>query len=67
MSVEDQARAIEALLEESRVFPPAEAFRRQANVSSDEVYERARRDPEGFWAERAGELRWIRSWTGRSS
>ena len=62
MSVEEQARAIEALLEESRVFPPPEAFRRQANVASEEVYERARRDPEGFWAERAGELRWMRKW-----
>src|SRR5947209_7848307 len=62
MSIEEQARAIEALLEENRVFPPPEAFRRQANVASEEVYERARRDPEGFWAERAGELRWMRKW-----
>jgi acetyl-CoA synthetase len=62
MSIEEQSRAIEALLEESRVFPPAEEFRRQANVASDEVYERASRDPEAFWAERAGELRWMRKW-----
>jgi len=62
MSVEGQAHAIEALFEESRVFPPPEEFRRQANVASEEVYERARRDPERFWAERAGELRWTRPW-----
>jgi acetyl-CoA synthetase len=62
MSVEEQARAIEALLEESRVFPPPEAFRRQANVADEAVYEQAARDPEGFWAERASELRWMRKW-----
>src|SRR5947209_3335910 len=62
MSVEEQARHIEALLEESRVFPPPDEFRRQANVSDEAIYERARRDPEGFWAERAGELRWMRNW-----
>jgi acetyl-CoA synthetase len=62
MSVEEQSRAIEALLEESRVFPPDEAFRRQANVADEAIYERASRDPEGFWAERAGELRWMRKW-----
>jgi acetyl-CoA synthetase len=62
MSVEGQSRAIEALLEESRVFPPDEAFRRQANVADEAIYERASRDPEGFWAERAGELRWMRKW-----
>jgi acetyl-CoA synthetase len=59
---EEQARGIEALLEESRVFPPPDEFRRQAHVASDEVYERASRDPEGFWAERAADLRWIRNW-----
>jgi acetyl-CoA synthetase len=62
MSVEEQARAIEALLEEHRVFPPPDEFRRQAIVSDETIYERTRRDPEGFWAERAGELRWMRKW-----
>ena len=33
-------QAIEALLEESRVFPPAPEFARQAIVNSPEVYER---------------------------
>ncbi len=58
----DPTRAIEALLEESRVFPPTEEFRRQAMVADEAVYERARRDPEGFWAERAAELRWLKPW-----
>ena len=62
MSAADPTRHIEALLEESRVFPPPDEFRRQANVSDEAIYERARQDPEGFWAERAGELRWMRKW-----
>src|SRR5947209_2378389 len=57
-----EMKAIEALLEESRVFPPPPEFRKNAWVKSDEVYERARRDPEGFWAERAAELHWFRKW-----
>jgi acetyl-CoA synthetase len=61
-TMSDQAQAIEALLEESRVFPPSEEFRRQANVADEGVYERARQDPEGFWAERARELRWLKPW-----
>src|SRR5262245_55934611 len=43
-TMSDQAQAIEALLEESRVFPPTEEFRRQANVADEDIYERARRD-----------------------
>ena len=40
---------IDALLREDRAFPPAEAFRGQANVRDAGVYERAAKDPEGFW------------------
>src|SRR5438270_11984970 len=57
-----ETKAIEALLEESRVFPPPAEFRARAWVNSEEVYERAKRDPEGFWAERAEELHWFRKW-----
>jgi len=56
------AKAIEALLEETRVFPPPPDFRKQALVNGEEVYERARRDPEAFWAERAEDLHWFRKW-----
>ena len=43
--------AIETLLSEDRLFPPSEEFRAQANVSSEEIYERASRDLERLWAE----------------
>ena len=51
------------LLQEHRSFPPAEAFRAQANVRDASVYERADRDPEAFWAEFASELEWSTPWT----
>ncbi len=55
-------RPIESLLDERRTFAPPEAFRSQSNVADEAVYERARRDPEGFWAEAAEELHWFRRW-----
>jgi acetyl-CoA synthetase len=53
---------IDALLEERRVIEPPEAFRANAVVSSEDVYERARQDLEGFWAEEAGRLDWFEPW-----
>ncbi len=54
--------SIEGLLQEERRYPPPPAFAAAANVRDPEVYERARRDPEGFWAEAARELTWERPW-----
>jgi acetyl-CoA synthetase len=51
------------LLKEDRTFPPAEAFTAQANVRDERIYERADRDPEGFWAGFADELEWFSKWT----
>src|SRR4051812_10638828 len=53
---------IDALLQEHRSFPPPEAWRRDALVTDPQIYDRAARDPEGFWAGLAGELEWIRPW-----
>jgi acetyl-CoA synthetase len=54
---------ISDLLQEDRSFPPSPAFRAQANVRDEEVYARAERDPERFWAEFASELEWSTPWT----
>jgi acetyl-CoA synthetase len=51
------------LLQEDRSFPPPDAFRAQANVRDEDVYARADRDPEGFWAGFASELEWFTPWT----
>jgi len=55
-------QAIEALLEEARLFPPSAEFVAQANVKSPDIYEVAEADPEGFWAGIAEELHWFRKW-----
>ena len=54
---------IDVLLQEDRRFPPPEDFVRNADVSSAEIYDRAAKDPEGFWAEQAGELEWSKPWS----
>jgi acetyl-CoA synthetase len=53
---------IDVLLQENRRFEPPEAFRRDAHVSSTELYTDAERDPERFWAGMAGALEWSRPW-----
>ena len=53
--------SLEALLDESRRFPPPERFQKHANQNDLGIYERAGSDVEAFWAEhppekyRAGE------------
>ncbi len=61
-TAEASAKTIDVLLEEGRVFDPPAAFAAQANVNDPAVYERARRDPEGFWADFARQLHWYRKW-----
>jgi len=53
---------IETLLHEQRTFPPPDAFRRHAHVKDAGVYKRGRSDREGYWAEWAQQLEWIRPW-----
>jgi acetyl-CoA synthetase len=56
---------LEAQLEELlevESFDPPEGFREQAVVKDGSSYEAAERDPEGFWAEQAGELHWDQPW-----
>jgi acetyl-CoA synthetase len=58
----DDERGIDALLQENRRFDPPAEFVQKARVADVGVYERAAKDPEGFWAEFAGELSWIEPW-----
>src|ERR1043165_1581603 len=51
------------LLQEDRRFPPSDAFRAAATVNGEDVYARAERDPEAFWAAFAKELEWFTPWT----
>jgi acetyl-CoA synthetase len=49
------------LLSELRRFPPPAGFASSAN-GKEELYRAAERDREGFWAEQARVLQWIRPW-----
>ncbi len=53
---------LDTLLSERRRFPPPPDFARNA-VAQPEIYERAARDPEGFWAAEAATLDWITPWS----
>ncbi|HEX8171116.1 MAG TPA: acetate--CoA ligase [Thermoanaerobaculia bacterium] len=56
------AQEIDALLQETRQFPPSDAFRSAANVSDPEIWARAQADREAYWANWAAELDWQTKW-----
>jgi acetyl-CoA synthetase len=60
-SGEQLDRELAHLLEVER-FPPPEEFREHALLNDPEVYERAERDPQGWWVEQAEQLHWFRRW-----
>jgi acetyl-CoA synthetase len=51
------------LLQEDRTFSPPDGFRAAAHVRDEDVYARAERDPEAFWAGFAAELEWFSPWS----
>ena len=57
---------ITSVLKEHRSFPPPPEFAAQAHVKSLDGYralwQRAKDDPEGFWAEQAKSLTWDKPW-----
>ncbi|WP_293156919.1 acetate--CoA ligase [Microcoleus sp. bin48.metabat.b7b8b9.023] len=58
---------IESILQEKRLFPPTAEFSEKAHVKSLEeyraLYEKAKADPQAFWAELATqELDWFQNW-----
>ncbi len=58
----DGSVTIEALMDETRVFEPSAEFVRQANISSPSIYEDAKRDRLGWWAEQAEKMLWRKKW-----
>ena len=50
------------LLKEQRSYSPPPAFRRQANVKSPSTYRQAGAKRLKFWADRARELEWFKTW-----
>ena len=58
----ENSGSIDALLQEERTFSPPASFAENANMADPEIYEKARQDPEAFWAGLAEELDWFRKW-----
>jgi acetyl-CoA synthetase len=56
------AQEIDALLLETREFPPSEEFRRNANINDPEIWAKAAADREGYWAGWAEQLDWKTKW-----
>jgi acetyl-CoA synthetase len=55
-------------MESSNLYPPPDSFARKATISGmaqyQEIYDRAKNDPEGFWSELAAkELHWFQKWS----
>ncbi len=55
-------KSLSALLDERRTFPPSKEFKQTANWKDPEIYDRAAKNPEGFWAEQAKNLDWFTLW-----
>ena len=56
------ANEIDALLQETREFPPSDDFRKNANVHDPDIWSKADADREGFWAGWAEQLDWQTKW-----
>ncbi len=60
----NEQKAMDSLMSESRTFPPPEAIKSNAHISSDEQYkkmwEQSVNDPDGFWLEQAKTLSWFK-------
>jgi acetyl-CoA synthetase len=61
------AANITSVLKEKRRFAPSSEFSSRAQIKSladyEKLWQRAKDDPEGFWAERAKELSWFKPWS----
>ncbi len=66
MTADPGGGSIASFLTESRVFPPPAEFAKLAHIGSlaeyQALWDRAKDDPEGFWAEMAGMLTWTTPW-----
>jgi acetyl-CoA synthetase len=58
----ESSPAIENLFSEGRTFPPPDEFKADALVTDRSLHEQAEQDLEGFWAEQAERLHWMKPW-----
>src|SRR5262245_51203631 len=67
MSTASPAQNITSVLKETRLFPPPKEFAEKSHIKSmaeyEKLWQRAKDDPEGFWAEQAKSRHWFQPWT----
>ncbi|MES2764492.1 MAG: acetate--CoA ligase [Bacteroidota bacterium] len=59
------ANSINSVLKENRTFAPPESFKKNANISAEELEKislKAAGDPVAFWEEQANQLDWFKKW-----
>lgn len=58
--------SIQSILHETRKFPPPAEFTKHAHINSEaqyqQMWQRAKDDPAGFWGELASNLHWFKKW-----
>jgi len=54
--------SIDDLLKEDRSFPPSSDFQQKAKCNDPAIYEKAEKDPEGYWEDWAKQLHWFEPW-----
>lgn len=57
------AEEIEDLLKEERSFAPSQNMKDAAEIQDEDIYQKAEKDPEGYWSDWAKELSWSKPWT----
>ncbi len=62
MPEKEVEKTIDALLQERRTFEPPQEFTEQANASDPAIYEKAEKDPDGWWESQAERLDWFERW-----
>lgn len=58
----EELKTLESQLRVSQAFPPPKDFAQSAQAQGEEIYRRAREDPEGYWANEARGLEWMEPW-----
>ncbi len=62
MTGQPDDESIEVMLAAAETFPPPPGFAEGSRFSDPAIYEKASGDPEGWWADWAGELEWFEPW-----
>jgi len=62
----EKGKSIKSVSSGRKKYPPSSDFSKKAHIKSlreyQKIYRRSVSDPQGFWAEMAGELSWFKKW-----